>query len=309
MLPICLFLTIVSLETSFCQSEFTLSGQSAGKSSCRTVGGPSPGKSCQFPFTFAGVTRSSCISDQDPDGKLWCSTKVDKSGVHVGGGGHWGYCPDNCLLVQDNQIQFSQNFVASSSLCVTAEGKSGQCLPPSVCVGVQHDRIDQDSCSLESGHKGLCCTQHLKNKIINLGSDDGSLPKVSVPSISFNELDTIFEEVNKEVSSQEASVISIRVNTRNRLPGPRSKTPSFFHKKFNSPRKEIVNFDKDAQKLLTVTKRLKDLKNLTDTQVSVGLRSGFNRFTSQSINRLCPWNNPLPVCDKNSQFRFKKKII
>jgi len=303
MLPICLFLTIVSLETSFCQSEFTLSGQSAGKSSCRTVGGPSPGKSCQFPFTFAGVTRSSCISDQDPDGKLWCSTKVDKSGVHVGGGGHWGYCPDNCLLVQDNQIQFSQNFVASSSLCVTAEGKSGQCLPPSVCVGVQHDRIDQDSCSLESGHKGLCCTQHLKNKIINLGSDDGSLPKVSVPSISFNELDTIFEEVNKEVSSQEASVISIRVNTRNRLPGPRSKTPSFFHKKFNSPRKEIVNFDKDAQKLLTVTKRLKDLKNLTDTQVSVGLRSGFNRFTSQSINRLCPWNNPLPVCDKNSQFR------
>ena len=81
MLPICLFLTIVSLETSFCQSEFTLSGQSAGKSSCRTVGGPSPGKSCQFPFTFAGVTRSSCISDQDPDGKLWCSTKVCHS-VH-----------------------------------------------------------------------------------------------------------------------------------------------------------------------------------------------------------------------------------
>ena len=157
--------------------------------------------------------------------------------------------------------------------------------------------IDQDSCSLESGHKGLCCTQHLKNKIINLGSDDGSLPKVSVPSISFNELDTIFEEVNKEVSSQEASVISIRVNTRNRLPGPRSKTPSFFHKKFNSPRKEIVNFDKDAQKLLTVTKRLKDLKNLTDTQVSVGRKNIINcQYQIQLKRRKCRFKNKHQMC-------------
>ena len=29
---------------------------------------------------------------QDPDGRLWCSTKVDKSGIHVGKKGYWGYC-------------------------------------------------------------------------------------------------------------------------------------------------------------------------------------------------------------------------
>ena len=103
MLPICLILVIVSLETGFCQSEFALSGQSGARiSSCRTVGGPSPGKSCQFPFTFAGERRTGCISDTDPDGRLWCSTQVDADGQHVGGGGHWGYCPSDCPSHQEH---------------------------------------------------------------------------------------------------------------------------------------------------------------------------------------------------------------
>ena len=103
MLPICLILVIVSLGTGFCQSEFALSGQSGARiSSCRTVGGPSQGKFCQFPFTFAGERRTGCISDTDPDGRLWCSTEVDDDGLHIGGGGHWGYCPSNCQKHQEH---------------------------------------------------------------------------------------------------------------------------------------------------------------------------------------------------------------
>ena len=60
MLPICLICVILSLGSSFCQSEFVLSGQSEGKMTqsllssesqeCRTVAGPSPGRLCQGTF-------------------------------------------------------------------------------------------------------------------------------------------------------------------------------------------------------------------------------------------------------------------
>ena len=52
-------------------------------------------KPCQFPFKLTnGNVHDSCTTDQDPDGKLWCSTKVDSKGELIKG--HWGYCEDNC---------------------------------------------------------------------------------------------------------------------------------------------------------------------------------------------------------------------
>ena len=47
---------------------------------------------CQFPFKLSGQTFFNCTDHQDPDGRLWCSTKVDSNGKHVGGEGNWGYC-------------------------------------------------------------------------------------------------------------------------------------------------------------------------------------------------------------------------
>ena len=32
----------------------------------------------------------------DGDAKPWCSTRVDRRGVHVGGGGHYQHCGDDC---------------------------------------------------------------------------------------------------------------------------------------------------------------------------------------------------------------------
>ena len=57
-----------------------------------TTSSPSCGN-CVFPFTFAGRLHTTC-TQIDGDGKPWCSTLVDESGVHVGGGGHWEYCED-----------------------------------------------------------------------------------------------------------------------------------------------------------------------------------------------------------------------
>jgi len=57
----------------------------------------SNGKVCKFPFKFRNKVYASCTTDSDPDNRAWCSTKVDRRGVHVSGEGEFGYCPDSCL--------------------------------------------------------------------------------------------------------------------------------------------------------------------------------------------------------------------
>ena len=57
--------------------------------------GNNPSKPCKFPFKLNnGNVHDSCTTDQDTEGKLWCSTKVDSNGDHVRG--HWGHCGENC---------------------------------------------------------------------------------------------------------------------------------------------------------------------------------------------------------------------
>merc|ERR1712183_607275 len=65
------------------------------------------GAACQFPFTFNGVTHSSCadwIYGGQPAGTTWCSTQVDSAGVHVNGQGSYGFCPSSCPGVQPQSI-------------------------------------------------------------------------------------------------------------------------------------------------------------------------------------------------------------
>ena len=75
--------------------------------SCFTNGGANPGANCVFPFTFAGRTHKGCtlgqteqIFESEADAKfneaLWCSTKTDQNGKHVGGEEQWGYCSSDC---------------------------------------------------------------------------------------------------------------------------------------------------------------------------------------------------------------------
>jgi len=48
------------------------------------------GGRCVMPFIFGGTTFHKCAPDGD---RYWCSTKTNDNGVHVSGGGNWGWCP------------------------------------------------------------------------------------------------------------------------------------------------------------------------------------------------------------------------
>jgi len=76
---------------------------SGSNTQCRTE----DGRVCQFPFSYEGKRYTRCTTENDPDGRLWCSTKVDKNGNHVQNEGQWGYCSDQCKLqrVEDLQIE------------------------------------------------------------------------------------------------------------------------------------------------------------------------------------------------------------
>merc|ERR1719219_1746727 len=64
---------------------------------CRTTS-DSPRKEieCKLPWKFNGKLLNGCTDETDPDGRYWCSTKIDAELEHVGGGGNWGYCDQNC---------------------------------------------------------------------------------------------------------------------------------------------------------------------------------------------------------------------
>jgi len=69
---------------------------SGGKSCLTTNDGPQKNALCILPFKFEGKLKNTCINDQDPDGRFWCTTKVDKDLNHIGGQGNWGYCGSSC---------------------------------------------------------------------------------------------------------------------------------------------------------------------------------------------------------------------
>ncbi len=64
-------------------------------------------KPCIFPFKFNGETYNKCTDVNDPDDRLWCSTKIDDSGNHVQSGGFWGHCGQDCNIDTDHQAELS----------------------------------------------------------------------------------------------------------------------------------------------------------------------------------------------------------
>lgn len=64
---------------------------------------------CVFPFIFKAKSYSVCTKENDPDGKIWCSTEVTPQGHHVGGKGHWGFCDPECQVIFENQARVREN--------------------------------------------------------------------------------------------------------------------------------------------------------------------------------------------------------
>merc|ERR1712172_97426 len=159
--------------------------------SCSTIGGPGQGKPCVFPFRFGGTLRSSCITDLDPEGKFWCSTRVDAGGNHVTGTGEWGHCSAGCSQERPTSSPASSSVTSSSSSssssvsssssgqtssaftvegtgCKTRTGVSGTCRIPSLCVGTSLDFIERNPCSLPNGEEGVCCVAISIDNIISI---------------------------------------------------------------------------------------------------------------------------------------------
>merc|ERR1739845_78607 len=91
--------TTTTTPSTTSSSTTTVSSSTAASSSCLTVSGPDTGTSCQFPFTFNGVTYVTCaewVYGGSNQGQTWCSTKVDSTGVHVNGEGKYGFCSPDC---------------------------------------------------------------------------------------------------------------------------------------------------------------------------------------------------------------------
>ena len=69
-----------------------------------TSDSPEKNVQCKLPFKFDGVLRKECITDTDPNGRYWCSTKVDENLEHIRR--HWGYCDQFCPpLISTQTIQ------------------------------------------------------------------------------------------------------------------------------------------------------------------------------------------------------------
>ena len=70
--------------------------EAAATSDCKTVGGPSSDVECIFPFKYFGITHNGCTvhGNTESEEKPWCSTKVDKNGLHVKDS--YGYCGQEC---------------------------------------------------------------------------------------------------------------------------------------------------------------------------------------------------------------------
>jgi len=283
-----------------------------GEEECETVAGPARGEQCQFPFIFRGETRSGCITESDPDGRLWCSTKVDSQGRHVVGGDHWAHCSESCPRdLRQTESADSAELTVTPQLCFTQAGKEGRCKLAASCIGATIQELEQNDCQLSDGSSGTCCVPIPVDNIINIIDS----PQQSVPlpgNVDLQQADDLFfrfgispgetegqggaGETIRFASEEPAEDVDVDINFED------DPEPTQFHLRFNSPRADIVKLNDASTILLSATNTIKSENNLTDLQARIGLRSDFNSETSRAIKERCPWV-PAPTCNPNLQFR------
>jgi len=103
----------------YCDENCSGSG-SPSPTECSVTSGPEAGSACVFPFTFMGVSHSSCTTIDGDSGGPWCFTKTS-----------WGYCGATCP-VEGNST------APTSSTTTNAPQESCQC---GVKGGDSHTRI------------------------------------------------------------------------------------------------------------------------------------------------------------------------
>ena len=248
------------------------------------------GAACQLPFVYEGRQRWACITDNDPEGLAWCSTAVDEAGVHVKGS--WGHCSPDCPT--------------AGSPCTTGSGGSGECVAATACIGAGLEQLEaaatNNNCPQPSGAPPTVCCPPVDNKIVALPA---AVPLPAADNLSDAEEDSlndIFEKAIQDIAEEEAEANVLDIGFRaGQFPSARS--PTFFHQKFNKPRRDILELDASASLLQKVANKVaEDRKDLAEDG-GIGLRSGFNTATSRTIRAKCPWNTTRVNCDLAAPYR------
>lgn len=97
-------------------------------SECQAIEQDGTTRVCAFPFKYNGVSHGQCITDNDPDGKLWCSFEVDDQGRHIVG--RWGHCigdcgqdqADECVQSPEIDLPASGTFLPDYDNCGKSNG-------------------------------------------------------------------------------------------------------------------------------------------------------------------------------------------
>ena len=117
---------------------------------------------CVFPFIHDNTTFNSCTDVTDPDGRFWCSSKVDESGKHIQG--NWGFCSEDCF---DSDNDEDEEEICRTTNESGSRVKNEKCIFPFILFGkIYHactDAKDSDGrfwCSTEVDESG----QHVRKK-------------------------------------------------------------------------------------------------------------------------------------------------
>ena len=99
---------------------------------------------------------------------------MNRDGVHVGGGGHWGHCSPQCPGVAEaNERPLPVAGVSqpdqrvSPTSCKLTDGRSGTCREPALCVGLTQKEENDNICD-DGSNSGLllvCCPELVANNI------------------------------------------------------------------------------------------------------------------------------------------------
>ena len=115
------------------------------KSTCRTTNEPgsnSKNASCQFPFTIEDQTFDACTTEKDHEGRFWCSTKVDRFGIHTEG--NWGYCSDECFFAS-TEIVPKNDIICATTDEFHSKVKNALCLFPWTFMDQTYDSCTTDT--------------------------------------------------------------------------------------------------------------------------------------------------------------------
>eukprot|EP00095_Tigriopus_kingsejongensis_P002459 maker-scaffold1402_size43054-snap-gene-0.7 protein:Tk02459 transcript:maker-scaffold1402_size43054-snap-gene-0.7-mRNA-1 annotation:"hemolymph proteinase 24" len=174
---------------------------SLGCSTVPTENGTQGAELCVFPFSFEGITFTSCTDAGDPNGIKWCSVGVDDQGVHLPGQGRWGHCDKELcpksFLTKIRSEPSNDRDQEGSCIAVTEDNSEEVCVFPFQYNGKVYNgctaegdpeghpwcslRTDEDGVHI-SGNWGHCTDNCLGRDPIETQDECKEVPEIQLPT-------------------------------------------------------------------------------------------------------------------------------